>query len=980
LLIDLPYSAPLAATVALVPAVLRWWWGRSLAPLADDPAFPERLVAHRMRGGRSFGVSCALLLVLFTDTLLWSLPLLILSCTTASFQFRRVIYQESWGLGAYLSFVIRAIVAVFGFWLVLAALPALASLAAPRDWLAALLLGGVLALWNARYTETVRFLLRAKPVDHPVLAERFVALAQASTAGMPHFEQVTLGGGAIANAIALPSVARSAVLFTDTLLSRLDENESVAICGHELAHLEYYNRQRMRKQYVGNLLLIAGSLVTVAAARAIDSSWIPLSIVWPAVVAAALGWRARHRQQHETESDVRAVALTGDPDALATALTKIHAYAHVPRRVDAELEQHASHPSLARRIQAIRAATPGPKPPATASATFVGTDGHTQVTFADERLEWREGDAALHSLAYTRLTELRVQVPASGQPRLLVVERGGRRWHMTLASDDVARAQGVLDLVDGNLAEPTTAPTAWPAAQRVFTLIAMSLAVLSGQIATMIVALMAMFRPSTPLVAAAGAAMIAGAGLSRREADWAGLDLRLLPLGLVATGGFLLWTAWKARAADTPATTGRIVVALGLLSAVALGAVVAGGTDIVRAHQSARMLPGSVVWPIAFAAALACYPYARARAGAAAAILVGVAMATLGSIPFLDRFGSDPLLLPAEAMTQVHVADAPAAEFALPFYAIDVRLSPGGVYLAAHDARRGYDRQNERSSFEIGRLGRQFSSVSAGEVAFLDDEHLLTVRENDEGTEIDDRPLTHLDVPVWRQLVPGLFGASMTLDRQAHRWRLLGWDAEHRILRARGTIGSPDIEITRWPSPIDRKIWATIVGVSENHALVVETQYDLGGLDMLSVRTLAAVLNPGATVSRLWQVGQDSQKDLGTSRIVTDCTAEATTDGGLVCTAFDGTRTRLVELDPATGERRAIGVMDGRFAGDKHPAAGWLTGWRDSTPVAIRLATRQVVTLPQHQYGLAGIATSERWLATVSVDGTNSKVRLFPLP
>ena len=229
------------------------------------------------------------------------------------------------------------------------------------------------------------------------------------------------------------------------------------------------------------------------------------------------------------------------------------------------------------------------------------------------------------------------------------------------------------------------------------------------------------------------------------------------------------------------------------------------GTDIVRAHQSARMLPASVVWPIAFAAALACYPYARARAGAAAAILVGVAMATLGSIPFLDRFGSDPLLLPAEAMTQVHVSGAPAAEFALPFYAIDVRLSPGGVYLAAHDARRGYGRQNERSSFEIGRLGRQFSSVSAGEVAFLDDEHLLTVRENDEGTEIDDRSLTQLDVPVWRKLVPGLFGASMTLDRQAHRWRLLGWDAEHRILRARGTIGAPDIEITRWASPIDRK-------------------------------------------------------------------------------------------------------------------------------------------------------------------------------
>ena len=534
--------------MALVPAALRWWWGRALAPLADDPAFPERLVAHRFRTSRSFGVAFALLLVLVTHTLLWSLPLLVLSCTVASFRFRRVIYRESWSLAGYLSFVTRASVAIFGFWLLLAALPALAGLAGSYGWLVALALGLLLVIWNARYTDAVRLLLRATAIDNPDLVAKFTALAQASTAGMPRFEQARLGGGAIANAIALPAVSRPSVLFTDTLLSRLKDDEIVAICGHELAHLEHYNAHRMRRLNAANLLLIAGSLAAVAVAYATSPSSLSPSIFWPCIVVAAMAWRVRDRQQHETESDLRAVALTGDPDALARALTKIHAYAHLPRRVDAEHEQQASHPSLARRIKAIRSATPGERPTVTANATFLSADGSIEVTFADARLEWREGDAALHSLSYSHLTELRLHARPSGPTRLLVVERSGRRWDMPLADGDAARAQAVLDLVDGQLAESAASASLWPAAQRAFTLLAVSIAVLSGQIATMIVALIALARPAAPLIAAAGAALIAAAGLAPREPDWAGLDLQpWLSVGLACIGGFLLWTAWKTR-------------------------------------------------------------------------------------------------------------------------------------------------------------------------------------------------------------------------------------------------------------------------------------------------------------------------------------------------------------------------------------------------------------------------------------------------
>ena len=980
MLLDLPYSTPLAAVLALVPAALRWWWGRALAPLADDPAFPERLVAHRFRTSRSFGVAFALLLVLVTHTLLWSLPLLVLSCTVASFWFRRVIYRESWSLVGYLSFVTRASVAIFGFWLLLAGLPALAGLAGSYGWLVALALGLLLVIWNARYTDAVRLLLRATAIDNPDLVAKFTALAQASTAGMPRFEQARLGGGRIANAIALPSVSRPSVLFTDTLLSRLKDDEVVAICGHELAHLEHYNTHRMRRLNAANLSLIAGSLAAVAVAYATSPSSLSPSIFWPCVVVAAMAWRVRDRQQHETESDLRAVALTGDPDALARALTKIHAYAHLPRRVDAEHEQQASHPSLARRIKAIRSATPGERPTVAASATFLSADGSIEVTFADARLEWREGDAALHSLSYSHLTELRLHARPSGRTRLLVVERSGRRWDMPLGDGDAARAQAVLDLVDGQLAESAASASLWPAAQRAFTLLAVSIAVLSGQIATMIVALMALARPAAPLIAAAGAALIAAAGLATREPDWAGLDLQpWLSVGLACIGAFLLWTAWKTRHSQQQTTTTRLVAALGTLGALVLLATFLDGADAIRLHQSARSLPAVVVWPLAFAAALACYPGRRARVGAVVAALAGLVMATLGTVPFLDRFGRDPLLLASETIKQVRISVDPTAEFTIPFFATDVRLSPAGTHLAAHDIRQSRRRDDgESRTFQIGRVGEALVPVVADDLLFLSDDRVVTVEENNEGTEIEARSLGQPEVVTWRQQVSGIFEARLSIEREAGKWRLLGWDADGRILRARGTIGEDAVEATRWTSPVDRPVWPTVVVASGNDALLVETRYD----DVLTFATFFrafSFLHPGAAVSHLWHVGQGSHRDLGISRIATDCYPSVIGGERVVCSAYDGTRTRIVSVDPATGEISAIGSLSGLFASDDHPPAGWLTGWRDSTPVALRLDTRELVTLPERQHAFVGLTMSDRWLGTITADSGRSRIQLFPL-
>jgi heat shock protein HtpX len=986
LLLELPYSTPLALAVALVPAALRWWWGRTLAPLAGDPVFPERLASHRHRSGHSFGVAFALLAVLFTSTAYWSLPLLMLSCSAASFQFRRIIYQETWGFGTYLSFLARAIVAIFGFWVLLAAMPALASLAGERDWIAALVMGAVLIVWNDRYPEILRILARATPIQSPSLIGRFTAVAQASTAGMPRFEQVRLGGGSIANAIALPSTRRSAVVFTDSLLARLDEDEVVAICGHEIAHLEYYNPERLRKLNLGNVLLIAGSVVTVMAAHVVDPFWISLSVLWPCVVVVFMGWRARHRQQHETDSDLRAVELTGNPEALASGLAKMHAYAHMPRRVDSQLEQHASHPSLARRLKAIRSAAPVASAAAVPAAAPVdvalaSADGGTQVTLRGDRLEWREGDSVLYSFAYERLSELRLDAPARGQARLLVVENAGRRWEMTLAPPDVARAQAALDLIDGRLAEPVASAGPWPAVQRALTFMAVAAAIVSGQLATMIVALLAVFRPAAPLVAAAGAAMVAGAGLALRQPAWPGLDAELwVAPTLAGVGAFLLWTAWRSRASSSQPAGARFVAVLGILTAFALAVMALGGTDTVRVHQAARSMAAVVVWPVACAAALAMYPGWRQRSLAIGAGAIGLVMAAVGSLAFLDRFGRDPLLVPSEVMTEVRLSSAAAREFELPFYAATVRLSPGGVYAAGQDVGRQHGDEGESSTFEVGRLGHGFVSVNADDLVFLDDERVLTVHETDEGSEVDARLVTQPDVPVWRLPVAGVFGARLAIERRTNRWRIVGWNEEHQIVRARGSIGAGNVELTRWPSPIDRRTWRMAVAASETEAFVVETQYDVSAIESLSIRTFMALMNPGRTVSRFWHVGREGPADLGTSRIAAECLPDVRLDERLVCNAYDGTRTHIVALDPATRAIGGVGTMNGRFLADDSSPAGWLTGWLDSTPVALRLDTRELLTFLERPPALLGITASDRWLCAVSVDGTRSKLQLFPLP
>src|SRR4029453_4234582 len=141
----------------------------------------------------------------------------------------------------------------------------------------------------------------------------------------PHvrFERIPLSGGVIANALALPSLRGSSVLFTETLLERFDRDEILAVAAHELAHFDHYNPARLRRLRAGNNLLIAAGVVAAPIARMVGGEWgLIASALWLVLIVVSLAIRAHGKQRQETMCDVKAAKLTGNPEAVISGLTK----------------------------------------------------------------------------------------------------------------------------------------------------------------------------------------------------------------------------------------------------------------------------------------------------------------------------------------------------------------------------------------------------------------------------------------------------------------------------------------------------------------------------------------------------------------------------------------------------------------------------------------------------------------------------------
>lgn len=807
-----------AAALALAPAIMGWWTGRSVLARADDPVLPELLWQRRQRlAGFALGGAIALAL-LFADDVIWALPLLWIALLLSGHGLRRSLFGERLGTLAYLRYAIFSAIGSLGVWLLAAAGPALvATIAlgwAPDDHTlatriaagVAIVLAAVVALWQHEYTRVFVALHRGTPLRSSMWPELFARLEAVLDRAAPSLERrpesyrFGAPGAYVMNAFAIPSRAHPAIALGDTLLATLTDDEIVAVFAHEVAHHEQFNSKRWRRaRWRGLLLIVLIAVLPVLLVAELPAAAMAISWCMPVIILATLGRRAGRRQA-ETESDLRAIALGGTAQALIGALTKLHVYSRVPRRWPHAIERAATHPSLARRIQALQEATSAierPEPQvATPLTAFRSRNPGEVVAFDRDRAYWFEGvpagtsldlhdlrDAAssYRALNYADLTELHVAL-ADGDRAIEATDRDGRSWRVPIAPHDVAAIQATLDRVDVKLGRRRAAVApAGASLVRWLTLALLVLLTVGGELGiALIPILIVLVRPTMSAAVAATAALaIAHLLVALRLIAWAD-PLRQIALLLALSLAIVLvaQTVRRVRADTSRGNVRRLTreawMTAGVLAGIA-AIMTASLWTLVGRPASLLSHPAAIGAAAAlFAAggALVTIPSRWWRVGGAL-----TSVAALGAGTFVSGDGWLVNRTPPLTWTSPRLTATGAVRIA--GGGLTLIASPNGEAFAVSQyqpARRG---QAGDTRYVIGRFRDAPSALrtsSADKIVFVDDSTLVAL-DSAAGDSLEvrtERLGSDKQKVLWRERIAAVASAELLIDRAKGRWIVVG--------------------------------------------------------------------------------------------------------------------------------------------------------------------------------------------------------------
>lgn len=903
--------------LALLPALFNGVGSRRLLRRREAADFAERLWRYRQRTTQLTMLCFLVVLVVGGWHAFWLAPTLLIGVLAAGFRLRRTLFEETWSFPAYLGFVVRLYLAFVGFWGLLALTPTLVwTTVEAFRWPAAILFASVLLSWSFYFSRLFPRILRAVPLGGADLApfrERFDRVDGRSSAATPVLHTVPMNGGMFVNAVALPSLRRSAVLFWESLLRLFEPAEVGAIYAHEVAHLEQFHRRRLLRLAVAEwtMVLLAALLPPLLADRPELAGY--LTGGWPFLVFGVVLLRAAGSRRRETDADLRALELCGDAEALTRALTRLHLLTRLPRRLALADEGRLSHPSLAHRLQAIREtagrpadvggedrpAVPRPWPRVVATG-----DADRFVIFEPDRVSWLEGvapeagsdveelrrsAASARTLVYGQLAELRVE-PRPREPVLAARDVQGNGWEVPLAADSVADVQQLLDAVDEQLA-PHTESSEPEALARVFLRLAAVLGLLLSLFPPMVFslalpALVSLVRLRPASVGAFGVAGVAAAALRlgvMPDVDFgpetrAPISLLML---LLSVAVLVLAVRWARRSPerrrDWAWPTALIngvpagVVLIGALVMIGLS----GEIDPFSLSQTAFRLPGLVLLPLAAAAALLFVPTRTARALAMLAALAAVSVLAVGSSSFERRFVDDPLIIRASHREPAARRLEEVARLPMEPGAAELRLSPSGRRFAV----ASYSRTGHR--WRLGRIGGPpvpAVELEVEDVRFLDESRILLLAE-EAGSELANwtvelRALDGNESPSELAVVAGLTTADLTVEEPAERWWVtgspMGSDYYQRQIGFTGTVGTEGHHRTSWEIPeVPDAGYVEWTPTFHGGALAVRWTYPVEAeSDWLALAAMG-----GGAWNELWWVEDGEARRLASSRLDPTCSA-----------------------------------------------------------------------------------------------------------
>jgi Zn-dependent protease with chaperone function len=915
---------------ALVPFVCAFWSSRGLLARLDDPLLPDRLLAHSRRVGTAAGVAIGAGAIFAPAYFPWVVLLSWISALAGGFRARKSVFDEAWGFLSYLDHTLRFWIGLLGSFAVVAVIPWAMSIAGSKALSVGLVLGLVAWVWMFFGPFVFRVLVRARPFvgsEADALSIHFSRILERASCRAPALFIAEARGGSWINAFALPEVSRPGVLFTRGFLDALSPREIAAIFAHEVAHLEHWTPRKVALGRALGLLMVALPIFLWAGpASPFLRGW---EWMWPIAFFVAMTLKAARNRGHEAESDRRAIELCSDPDALVSALTKLHALNRISRRWDAAYESLSTHPSLAHRVRAIHAAS-GNRGEIVAEALFRASDGSDRAVFFDSsRVHFleglpRDGEALLarsakrRSYRYEDVHELRVQA----NHELVLKSGGGETARMAVRVEDVRAVEEVLDRVDGLLGETPRAAEA-PAA-RLWSLVVGLLGLIPSP-SWVVVALAgaAFARPSFFTFLALGASGLASAAWLP-EPWW-----RSVSLALAAVAALLAAVRKRSLPRGRREALPALVVPLSLVLLSIVSAVSGLFSTLPAMHASlwARESPSAFAGLVALGAVLLSLPRVASRLAGVVALAAAFALVVLGSSAFRERFGGDLFASSGDPIPVKEAFLTPIREVRIPGHVARIALSPRGERFAA--ALVSLENEEDLAYLVESTPGR-LEPMRALALEYLDEDRILFVDRSNGRAFLKVASVSELESAFVLHPLPLL--AGIRLESDGSTWWVSGYDpVQGSQVLVRGGFDSAPAEELRFWSEDGR----TPLAVSGDAALLAG--YDVGALlpfvPMLSMPRFAMELE--IQTNR-------GPSSVGASLMMPYCFASSLAEPGFYCSVVNGQETGLFFLASGSSSFETLGFIAGGFHANESAPDGFLLLNRFDGPAHLFERSRKV--------------------------------------
>jgi heat shock protein HtpX len=200
----------------------------------------------------------------------------------------------------------------------------------------ALTLVGFFALIGPRVApDAIMRMFNARPIDPSRGAEILrIVRTLSERAELPAIPRLYVIPSATLNAFAIGTPSRYSIGVTEGLLQRLDTRELAGVLAHEIAHVRNNDVWVMsladilsRLTRIMSFLAVVLFFVSVPAAFMTDARipWAAIGMLYFAPTLSSLLQLALSRAR-EYDADLGGATLTGDPEALASALGKLERY------------------------------------------------------------------------------------------------------------------------------------------------------------------------------------------------------------------------------------------------------------------------------------------------------------------------------------------------------------------------------------------------------------------------------------------------------------------------------------------------------------------------------------------------------------------------------------------------------------------------------------------------------------------------------